>query len=104
MIRRPPRSTLFPYTTLFRSQPLIFLISEFCVGDGDLALQRGETLLLGGVVGARDLFIELLVDRAVDAADEEAGDARDMGQIAAACDIFFEAGQIGLGDLHIDLL
>src|SRR2546429_1131503 len=22
MIRRPPRSTLFPYTTLFRSQPL----------------------------------------------------------------------------------
>src|SRR5260370_16926078 len=24
MIRRPPRSTLFPYTTLFRSQPLLF--------------------------------------------------------------------------------
>src|SRR2546428_9813792 len=24
MIRRPPRSTLFPYTTLFRSQPLTF--------------------------------------------------------------------------------
>src|SRR2546426_874048 len=23
MIRRPPRSTLFPYTTLFRSNPLI---------------------------------------------------------------------------------
>src|SRR5258708_25822221 len=23
MIRRPPRSTLFPYTTLFRSKPLI---------------------------------------------------------------------------------
>src|SRR5438105_7904047 len=22
MIRRPPRSTLFPYTTIFRSQPL----------------------------------------------------------------------------------
>src|SRR5256884_5864321 len=24
MIRRPPRSTLFPYTTLFRSKPKIF--------------------------------------------------------------------------------
>src|SRR2546427_8525769 len=24
MIRRPPRSTLFPYTTLFRSQPAYF--------------------------------------------------------------------------------
>src|SRR5688572_32454892 len=23
MIRRPPRSTLFPYTTLFRSQPFV---------------------------------------------------------------------------------
>src|SRR2546426_5119071 len=28
MIRRPPRSTLFPYTTLFRSPA--FLRSEFC--------------------------------------------------------------------------
>src|SRR2546426_5519118 len=26
MIRRPPRSTLFPYTTLFRSRPWLFLI------------------------------------------------------------------------------
>src|SRR3712207_7067983 len=25
MIRRPPRSTLFPYTTLFRSSPLNYL-------------------------------------------------------------------------------
>src|SRR3712207_8392158 len=25
MIRRPPRSTLFPYTTLFRSFPFVFL-------------------------------------------------------------------------------
>src|SRR4051812_49559046 len=24
MIRRPPRSTLFPYTTLFRSRPKLF--------------------------------------------------------------------------------
>src|SRR3712207_6880399 len=27
MIRRPPRSTLFPYTTLFRSRPIQLLIS-----------------------------------------------------------------------------
>src|SRR5260221_2947200 len=26
MIRRPPRSTLFPYTTLFRSIPLLFVM------------------------------------------------------------------------------
>src|SRR2546430_4900342 len=28
MIRRPPRSTLFPYTTLFRSQMLTTLLEE----------------------------------------------------------------------------
>src|SRR2546425_8450440 len=28
MIRRPPRSTLFPYTTLFRSRPEIFPASR----------------------------------------------------------------------------
>ena len=27
MIRRPPRSTLFPYTTLFRSDPVVLSIS-----------------------------------------------------------------------------
>src|SRR5256885_13158319 len=36
MIRRPPRSTLFPYTTLFRSH---FSIAELCFrwGFGDAA-------------------------------------------------------------------
>src|SRR3712207_6965103 len=30
MIRRPPRSTLFPYTTLFRSQTLVlFALAQF---------------------------------------------------------------------------
>src|SRR3989442_9014294 len=29
MIRRPPRSTLFPYTTLFRSAPIWHLVRGF---------------------------------------------------------------------------
>src|SRR5258708_40334956 len=33
MIRRPPRSTLFPYTTLFRSDDLSKLPLEFSPGD-----------------------------------------------------------------------
>src|SRR2546430_12834734 len=35
MIRRPPRSTLFPYTTLFRSQAIHASVAarEFHVGD-----------------------------------------------------------------------
>src|SRR2546425_8477451 len=39
MIRRPPRSTLFPYTTLFRSLDLVL---DFLVG----ALDRGVALCL----------------------------------------------------------
>src|SRR5690242_21499752 len=32
MIRRPPRSTLFPYTTLFRSSPGAQVTPESCCG------------------------------------------------------------------------
>src|SRR2546426_7379798 len=39
MIRRPPRSTLFPYTTLFRSLP--FFHAKFgTVNDRDMLLGR----------------------------------------------------------------
>src|SRR5256885_10653936 len=40
MIRRPPRSTLFPYTTLFRSQYLEFLYD----GNSRITTVRDETL------------------------------------------------------------
>src|SRR2546422_3174149 len=45
MIRRPPRSTLFPYTTLFRSA----LRSQRALGDGtvDAQVPRGEPHDLG---------------------------------------------------------
>src|SRR2546422_2166431 len=33
MIRRPPRSTLFPYTTLFRSK-FIWSITQSCLNPG----------------------------------------------------------------------
>src|SRR2546427_5387460 len=37
MIRRPPRSTLFPYTTLFRSPP------RSCAAAPDAPARRGAT-------------------------------------------------------------
>src|SRR2546423_4960298 len=42
MIRRPPRSTLFPYTTLFRSH--VFLLTH---------VRRGRLSLRGRKAGAR---------------------------------------------------
>src|SRR5256885_7246512 len=40
MIRRPPRSTLFPYTTLFRSRRLDFRLVHRQAGLGSLGRQR----------------------------------------------------------------
>src|SRR3712207_7861783 len=52
MIRRPPRSTLFPYTTLFRSQAL-----DLGPGQHQAALQGVKDLVLveGPLVAADDL-------------------------------------------------
>src|SRR5258706_1799440 len=45
MIRRPPRSTLFPYTTLFRSELIV------AIGDqhGSVLVAIHEPYLLAGV-------------------------------------------------------
>src|SRR2546430_16210121 len=43
MIRRPPRSTLFPYTTLFRSRLYVYLTSAGDVYLDDLILVAGNT-------------------------------------------------------------
>src|SRR5260370_9684708 len=42
MIRRPPRSTLFPYTTLFRSHPLMMLRGGERGKGGDRGMGKGE--------------------------------------------------------------
>src|SRR3712207_7088701 len=40
MMRRPPRSTLFPYTTLFRSHLALEALLQALHGGVELALQR----------------------------------------------------------------
>src|SRR2546429_4765748 len=45
MIRRPPRSTLFPYTTLFRSSNADVLICESTYGDREHQDGNPEELL-----------------------------------------------------------
>src|SRR3712207_7863161 len=73
MIRRPPRSTLFPYTTLFRSHVLVperhgrlGHLPDRAAAVGpvgvrvQVAAQRGPEL--GDVVGQRDQLGELLLE------------------------------------------
>src|SRR5205809_5140987 len=42
MIRRPPRSTLFPYTTLFRSMPTLAGDVQMVLADGKVLFQNQE--------------------------------------------------------------
>src|SRR3712207_8609775 len=61
MIRRPPRSTLFPYTTLFRSQ-----------GTGRWSIE-GTTLTVSGDNGERTMEVERLDDGGIVLHDPETG-------------------------------
>src|SRR3712207_9582042 len=56
MIRRPPRSTLFPYTTLFRSAEVAFLIEDAHQGRG-----LGSVLLEHLAAAARERGIRNFV-------------------------------------------
>src|SRR2546422_4634048 len=62
MIRRPPRSTLFPYTTLFRS-PGAQLLARHVVEAEDVVGRRGRAPEVGERDGAaaRPLPLELPV-------------------------------------------
>src|SRR5256885_6668397 len=64
MIRRPPRSTLFPYTTLFRS-----LQDDLVVWRRGAAVLRGEGLALA--FGARVAGGDLQFLRALDRVGED---------------------------------
>src|SRR3712207_8245598 len=61
MIRRPPRSTLFPYTTLFRSallgaQQAVLVVDRSLAPDEDpLLVEAGQQPLGERVLGPRDV-------------------------------------------------
>src|SRR3712207_8508871 len=68
MIRRPPRSTLFPYTTLFRSEPRdrvgYVLLEPQPLFGGVHVLQQDEVrVLLAVVLDPGDPVLPLSVDR-----------------------------------------
>src|SRR5260221_1622960 len=101
MIRRPPRSTLFPYTTLFRSEgPAAAAVVDAGreagagghAGDGDgndgVGIRPGEhtaevqsdsdllfPLLLAKKQGERGAAVEVQVRRAVDRGDGDVDSA-----------------------------
>src|SRR2546429_4576701 len=68
MIRRPPRSTLFPYTTLFRSgrglmaEPLLLMLDEPSLGLAPMLVE--EIFHYVRVIAARGVTILLAAQNA----------------------------------------
>src|SRR3712207_8933462 len=60
MIRRPPRSTLFPYTTLFRSRPRDVVLDDLLAALADHPLQLAQDLLLGLLARLDGLEVEVV--------------------------------------------
>src|SRR5258705_9300301 len=66
MIRRPPRSTLFPYTTLFRSQPDPERVGQQVARTGELierARQRRSEEHTSELQSLRHLVCRLLLEK-----------------------------------------
>ena len=63
MIRRPPRSTLFPYTTLFRSQVERLLLFFVCVGMSLVGIGVGKAPVGIGVGLGVGCFVGLGVGK-----------------------------------------
>src|SRR2546421_8414321 len=71
MIRRPPRSTLFPYTTLFRSirQIVESLTSGF--SDATINLLMSHLTCVGGVFGGGERSAQSIFEYSVPATDRK---------------------------------
>src|SRR3712207_8892895 len=55
MIRRPPRSTLFPYTTLFRSWTVTIILSIISIVLNAISIAAGNiaaiiTIIISGII------------------------------------------------------
>src|SRR5256885_5863524 len=102
MIRRPPRSTLFPYTTLFRSRPGVILVVaatelELAGADGAAVLVCGIGPVEAAAATARALALDkprALVNVGIAGAMTLEPPALVLGSEAMYCDIAPDPGAV----------
>src|SRR2546427_572118 len=84
MIRRPPRSTLFPYTTLFRSHA--FKTAMLTIFGGTYGLYDGYIASLGCTESAKDWRAKTALAHAKvqEVIAHESGEALRLGQAGGA--------------------
>src|SRR6266496_2580791 len=63
MIRRPPRSTLFPYTTLFRSLATSIFVKTVCADPALLGNRQRSEEHTSELQSRRDLVCRLLLEK-----------------------------------------
>src|SRR3712207_2516989 len=106
MIRRPPRSTLFPYTTLFRSDLADLaaqaprVVDDQPVGDGHLLARDELDLLRDAVLRDAEVRVGHVVDGVVVAvydADVEVDEARVDGDDLLGVDLLVRVVLRGVG-------
>ena len=82
----------------------VLLVGEFGIGDGDFAPDAFEQALLARAIRALQPRFELLLDRTIDTAHEEARDTSDVADIFARLCARLESGDIGFRHLLVDFL
>src|SRR3712207_8703228 len=82
MIRRPPRSTLFPYTTLFRSGRRVLQVARevHALGDDPAALGRVRHVVVRGEHELLDVARLVLVARGPERAELVGGEQRALDE------------------------
>src|SRR2546430_10134282 len=95
MIRRPPRSTLFPYTTLFRSV-VLQLLADHRLELLEAELQRIDAELLHAIlhVGLRQRGVELAVQPLDDVARSEEHTSELQSQSNLVCRLLLEKKKV----------
>src|SRR5437764_13253307 len=90
MIRRPPRSTLFPYTTLFRSlfADLAKASQEIDIDPGAIGFASGDIMYGGDMTEWRKFANSLRLRLAVHLSNVDAATAQSEAQAAVAAGVF----------------
>src|SRR3712207_8166858 len=89
MIRRPPRSTLFPYTTLFRSRAFTEVVNSARPEDAYTTILRHSAELLKAERGSLLLF------------DERAGELSVKAAVGPRADVTRERSEEHTSELQV---